>query len=619
MQHGSAHSDQYHFPNQTSLKMVKSSRGNKRRSSSGFGAALSLSAPLSAEAAASAAAMIESNDDQAEREQLRLVRNSSNESAEKLQTKEISPEELSEIFKETLRLSAAGKINAKNTWDLPLIEHMDEFIGQQDESALEYSGLSPEDHVNFQKASFTIDASVKIYSSRVDSVHNQTYKVLGGLHRNAKEEKEVAEDNIEGSPKKTTQRVSKKSTLVSSIATITEKSLDSSSIGFSMISECTGFLMDQLTLHNGCTVVANDSKATEHTEDSSSPLPQDIVDRIISIAESSTPLFPDAYRFYLNAVDDFQKSNPEPVKPYQTIDEPLYLDNNYSEPEDLDALDNFEFDGDFQEDQNTQSNNMVMQLSSGVNEYSWYDPKSLKHLSGLSHWKLASNKVSQSLQKTQKSRKKSKPQEPLDLLQLSSPLPNLCPSVRRSITLSQAQLDKQRDDADSLLLPLDYNVKKEDLMTLFTRPGTTVHMVLEQQKLPIAHFDTSLGDDFVDTGNFDPLPLDDSPLFIEEKLDSLQLISEPQRAQKVEISYAKFSKKVDVRALKSSMWNSIVPTKEQSFQALIENVGALLPKNDLEAVSVPFYFISLLHLANEHSLQLEQRDTEFGDFRIVQE
>jgi hypothetical protein len=36
---------------------------------------------------------------------------------------------------------------------------------------------------NFMRASCTLDASVKIYSSRVDSIHKETFKVLGGLSR----------------------------------------------------------------------------------------------------------------------------------------------------------------------------------------------------------------------------------------------------------------------------------------------------------------------------------------------------------------------------------------------------------------------------------------------------
>jgi condensin complex subunit 2 len=34
---------------------------------------------------------------------------------------------------------------------------------------------------NFQMASVTINASVQIYSSRVDSVHSDAYRILGGL------------------------------------------------------------------------------------------------------------------------------------------------------------------------------------------------------------------------------------------------------------------------------------------------------------------------------------------------------------------------------------------------------------------------------------------------------
>ena len=37
-----------------------------------------------------------------------------------------------------------------------------------------------DDQTNFQKASCTLDAGVKIYASRVDSFHNETFRMLGG-------------------------------------------------------------------------------------------------------------------------------------------------------------------------------------------------------------------------------------------------------------------------------------------------------------------------------------------------------------------------------------------------------------------------------------------------------
>lgn len=49
----------------------------------------------------------------------------------------------------------------------------------------------------FQVASNVLDASTKIYSSRVDSVHSDTYRVLNGLNRTTKQNKEKSTGNSE--------------------------------------------------------------------------------------------------------------------------------------------------------------------------------------------------------------------------------------------------------------------------------------------------------------------------------------------------------------------------------------------------------------------------------------
>ena len=48
----------------------------------------------------------------------------------------------------------------------------------------------------WQKASASLDVSAKVYGYRVDSVHSETFKFLGGLNRNKKEE-EVKEGDQE--------------------------------------------------------------------------------------------------------------------------------------------------------------------------------------------------------------------------------------------------------------------------------------------------------------------------------------------------------------------------------------------------------------------------------------
>lgn len=73
--------------------------------------------------------------------------------------------------------ATANKINEKNTWSLQLIDVMQDVLDDPNEQGNNRDAQI----LNFQRASCTLDASVMIYSKRVDSVHKDTFKVLGGL------------------------------------------------------------------------------------------------------------------------------------------------------------------------------------------------------------------------------------------------------------------------------------------------------------------------------------------------------------------------------------------------------------------------------------------------------
>lgn len=145
-----------------------------------------------------------------------------------------SSEHLGEIYRQAIRMNAENKINAGNSWGLKLIENMDKFIEevsislaavvcvvvlytlpttiicsqhhndsfykhtQDGASSSPRASTSPaaslalarkmkskddKGRVNFTKASCTLDASVKIYSYRVDDVHLSSYRVLANLNR----------------------------------------------------------------------------------------------------------------------------------------------------------------------------------------------------------------------------------------------------------------------------------------------------------------------------------------------------------------------------------------------------------------------------------------------------
>ena len=61
---------------------------------------------------------------------------------------------------------------------MDLIDHMGRMIDQPNGGDAGDAAMT-----NFQFASSTLDAGVKIYAYRVDSVYNETYKLIGGLNR----------------------------------------------------------------------------------------------------------------------------------------------------------------------------------------------------------------------------------------------------------------------------------------------------------------------------------------------------------------------------------------------------------------------------------------------------
>lgn len=115
---------------------------------------------------------------------------------------------LGEVYRNAIRMNAENRINATNSWNLNLIDHLDRFVapelrygsggenGKRHLKTMKGRTKSTNDNVmestmdstlvsgvNFTKASCTLDASVKIYSYRVDDVHLTSYKVLANLNR----------------------------------------------------------------------------------------------------------------------------------------------------------------------------------------------------------------------------------------------------------------------------------------------------------------------------------------------------------------------------------------------------------------------------------------------------
>jgi len=98
----------------------------------------------------------------------------------------LSPAAIAALYQNCLKLASENKITAKNTWALPLIDHLSDLVAPdaqaaEDEDAGGGGGGAP--GTDFQRASLTLAAGVSIYAHRVDAVHGDVFKILGGLGR----------------------------------------------------------------------------------------------------------------------------------------------------------------------------------------------------------------------------------------------------------------------------------------------------------------------------------------------------------------------------------------------------------------------------------------------------
>uniref|UniRef100_A0A2K5XE72 Condensin complex subunit 2 n=1 Tax=Mandrillus leucophaeus TaxID=9568 RepID=A0A2K5XE72_MANLE len=96
--------------------------------------------------------------------------------------------QITEHYSTCIKLSTENKITTKNAFGLHLIDFMSEILKQKDTEP-----------TNFKVAAGTLDASTKIYAVRVDAVHADVYRVLGGLGKDAPSLEEVEGHVADGS------------------------------------------------------------------------------------------------------------------------------------------------------------------------------------------------------------------------------------------------------------------------------------------------------------------------------------------------------------------------------------------------------------------------------------
>jgi condensin complex subunit 2 len=305
----------------------------------------------------------------------------------------------------------------------------------------------------------------------------------------------------------------------------------------------------------------------------------------------------------------------------------------------------------------------------GDSEYEFFDSQALTNMAsnawaGSVHWKPAAH-LCQAAKKTKPTTEKktarsraAKERVYIDLLQT----PDLADIVRKPpkpksrrandpLQFSAAIITKYTKNES--LLPPDAGIKPTVLSSLFLRPN----VILKQSSSPTngsTHSKTvgfamdqveTFGADAWDDGSF--RDDDDGPGFAMSTGDEdndfvVEELEGVRKVDKVTVGYATIAKKVDVKRLKRDLWaevelhleseaqkeetneEEIAETQDDppapsateksgllSFKETVQSMEAAKTQMD---VSLSFYFICILHLANEKGLRLDSNGLE--DFDI---
>ncbi|KAF5481033.1 hypothetical protein F2P56_001724 [Juglans regia] len=573
-----------------------------------------------------------SNDDQLERAQARAAR------AAKVRRKSIAPprlcdgdpepdpclgkQQILDLFRNCIKLASENKINQKNTWELNLIDHLTEIIKVEEEDDAE---------TNFQKASCTLEAGVKIYSLRVDSVHSEAYKVLGGMNRAGQENEQDttledanADSGQEGGPskKEMERKLSPLSTLESSFEALNVKKFDVAFAVDPLYHQTSaqfdeggakGLLMNNLGVYGGCRMLFDSLEiprkcmTCENQHDKSETIDlsfaKDYVEQMVLNVRLKNEISPTLR----DIVNQFDENNRRPLDFYSSGQKSAEkVGAAYENEVDLDgdAVENcgaWNFDHD---DQTSVLDDPICADSTYASYHEENEPFSFHESgsddrvekidgylfsnlgftkqnawAGPDHWKYQKAKGSEddpatknvSPVTTKRPRNKKQTEVDIDFTKaLDEDLSDVFAPPKNPKSLL---LPANRAPCNTKL-PEDCHYQPEDLVKLFLLPNVKCLRVRRRK----------CSDELrQQSDDYGPLPSwDDASVFggqydngsdHSDVEDSSALVSQPRQVNKIEVKYDKTSKQVDVQALKETLWDHI------------HESSAVSPQDQEEAVS----------------------------------
>ncbi|EGD76028.1 hypothetical protein PTSG_11637 [Salpingoeca rosetta] len=436
----------------------------------------------------------------------------------------MSASQLTDLYANCIKMCSENKINQKNSWELPLIDYITDVMSAR-----------PGELTNFQMASVTLDASVKIYSCRVDSIHSEAYKVLGGISRSDKKAGALTDnhdddedDDENGGKKKRKRRARAVNTLESNPASLNVKKFDlqfdvdplfkQTSAAFDE-GGARGLLLNHLTVDETGTLVF-DSQGGDFKYDKQDPdIPDEAYESLFGEWKQEVEDFEslqicpsladfvfmgweptvngggdDAETVAVTGQKQQQQRVPAtPMKVNMNAEGGFNLNQSDDDGDDFydafaDAFEDTMIAGG--DDNNVTriaaqsraakpalglapfSQAMTLALQDGTtSEYSYFNEAAMKNWAGPSHWKFQKKTEKKGDDKASQSKKKKKEKFFIDFDGEAPDWTACFATSRAATTLAKSTLSRKPEE---FLLPVDVQYKLESLTKLFTNPAMRI-------------------------------------------------------------------------------------------------------------------------------------------------
>nr|XP_033803511.1 condensin complex subunit 2 [Geotrypetes seraphini]XP_033803512.1 condensin complex subunit 2 [Geotrypetes seraphini] len=433
--------------------------------------------------------------------------------------------QIADHYSTCIKLSTENKITTKNAFGLHLIDYMTEILKQKDSEL-----------TNFKVAAGTLDASTKIYAVRVDAVHADVYRVLGGLGKDsqpaASELQDSKDPDSSGDPENT-KKVKKKQkcsykTIEQNLNNI-NRSENNSKSEIDPMFQKTAAAFDESrtvgvflsTMH--CNDYYNellfdfDVIPLSSSKPKDPPTPvllevTDVKDALLKCAEKR-PICPSLAGFHftrweINAHDDTASSLLNKFKQSSQVFDIHTEPENEEDGENTHFKDDFDADvfdemeagdlGDFREQREAcriQRENisrqviplgdadigtMCLHLSEKPWEYSYFSPRAMSMWAGPEHWHFRHHQ-----KKDDHSEKNIKTKKAKKIFELNFEedidFDIHFQETRVATTLSKITLDSQ--NKKSTTLPADFNYHPDNIIQLSLKPSNRLKKMAVQSEL----------------------------------------------------------------------------------------------------------------------------------------